>query len=105
VGELRVIVARSCQRKGLGMLMARELYQLAVIAKVEEMLVKMMKPQVGAQKIFHKLGFRKVATLPQYVKDVKGNRQDLIIMRCPLASLWESLDLYFDVTDWRGRGE
>ena len=43
VGELRLIVARSYQRKGLGMVMARELYGLAVNEELEEIMVRMMR--------------------------------------------------------------
>ena len=57
VGELRLIVARDYQRKGLGMLMARELFTLAASEKVHELVVKMMRPQIAARGIFRKLGF------------------------------------------------
>ena len=48
VAELRLIVARDYQRKGLGALMARALYKLAAAEKVEEIVVRMMRPQKGA---------------------------------------------------------
>jgi GNAT superfamily N-acetyltransferase len=57
IGELRLIVAHEFQRKGLGMLLAGELYQLAVRENLEEIVVKIMKPQIGALKIVRKLGF------------------------------------------------
>ena len=63
VGEVRLIVARPYQRRGLGVLMARELFLLAAGAKVEEVVVKMMRPQKAAQSIFHRLGFRQEVVL------------------------------------------
>ena len=36
IGEIRLIVSRSFQRKGLGMLMAEEIYSMALQEKVEE---------------------------------------------------------------------
>jgi ribosomal protein S18 acetylase RimI-like enzyme len=99
-GELRLVVSREFQRKGLGMHMARELYLMAASAKLEEIVVKMMRPQKAAQNIFHKLGFKEEITLPHYVKDLKGRRQDLIIMRCDLKALWKKLEDYFTETDW-----
>lgn len=57
VGEVRLIVAQRYQGKGLGVLMARELFFLAAGAKVEDVIVKMMRPQKAAQGIFHRLGF------------------------------------------------
>jgi L-amino acid N-acyltransferase YncA len=101
VGELRLFVSRAYRRKGLGMLMARELYKLASVAKVEEVVVKMMRPQIAARKIFRRLGFHEEVVLPDYVKDRGGKVQDLVVMRCDLASLWQLLEDYFTASDWQ----
>lgn len=101
VAELRIIISHAFQRKGLGMIMASELYLLAQKEKIEELVVKMMKPQVGAQSIFHKLGFHHDITLDDYVKDQHGHKQDLIIMRCSLSELWSELEDYFYEKDMR----
>jgi L-amino acid N-acyltransferase YncA len=103
LAELRLIVARPFQRKGLGMLMARELYLLAINENVQEIVVKMMKPQIGAKKIFKRLGFDEDVTLTRYVKDMKGERHDLIVMRCNINSMWQALEDYFVDTDWERR--
>ena len=86
---------------GLGMLMARELYHLAASEKLEELVVKMMRPQVGARKIFRRLGFREETMLPEYVTDLHGKKQDLIVMRCDLEGLWQELEHYFEQGDWQ----
>ncbi len=101
VGELRLVVARSHQRKGLGMLMARELYNLATAAKLEELMVRIMRPQAGALKIFRLLGFHDETILHDYVRDLYGEKQDLILMRCDLAALWQELEEYFVHHDWQ----
>ena len=101
IGELRLIVARSFQRKGLGTLMARELYTLATSEKIEEIVVKMLQPQVAARGIFKKLGFSEDVTLREYVKDISGTKQDLIVMRCDLKSLWREMEDYLAETDWQ----
>lgn len=101
VGELRLIVARHYQRKGLGMLMANELYALAAAEKLEEVLVRMMRPQVAARTIFRKLGFREEVMLPDQVKDRSGSSQDLILMRCDLEAMWRELETFFAESDWR----
>ena len=101
VGEIRLIVARPYRRRGLGMLMARELYSLAAEAKVEEIIVKMMRPQLAARSIFRKLGFREQTLLPDYVKDTRGRKQDLILMRCDLEALWRELEDFMASWDWQ----
>lgn len=99
IGELRLLVADSFQRKGLGMLMAEELYLLAAQEKVDEIIVKLMAPQSDAKKIFTRLGFHEDAVLKNFVKDVRGMKQDLVIMRCNLEALWKELESYFNETD------
>jgi L-amino acid N-acyltransferase YncA len=101
VGELRLIVARRFQRRGLGTLMARELYLLAAKHQVDELMVRMMRPQVGARKIFRKLGFQEAGVLPDYVKDLHGIRQDMVVMRCDLETLWREMEDLVILSDWR----
>ena len=101
VAELRLIVARQYQRKGVGMLLARELYTLASAEKVEDVVVEMMAPQVAARRIFQKLGFKEEALFPNFVKDIAGRKQDLIVMRSALGALWHELEERMDLSDWQ----
>ncbi len=100
-GEIRLLVSKEYRRKGLGMVIARELYLLAISEKVEEIIVKMMKPQVAAIDIFNRLGFKQEAVLPDYVKDLEGTKQDLIIMRCDVNEMWKELEDYLEDSDWQ----
>lgn len=100
-GEIRLLVSKSYRRKGLGMLLARELYLLAISEKVEDIIVKMMKPQVAAIDIFKRMGFKEEAVLPDYVKDLEGTKRDLIIMRCDVNEMWKELEEYLADSDWQ----
>lgn len=101
MAEIRLIVAHPYQRKGLGMIMARELFALASGRNVEEIVVKFMEPQSSARKVFEKLGFHEDSVLHNYVKDIDGAKHDLVLMRCDLKSLWEKLDDYISNFDWQ----
>ncbi|MCK4630488.1 MAG: GNAT family N-acetyltransferase [Bacteroidales bacterium] len=103
IGEMRIIVADNFQKKGLGMIIARELYHLAAAEKLEEIVVRMMRAQIGAKKIFRKLGFHEEIILPNHVKDLKGKSHDLIIMRCNLKELWKEMETFFQISDSRIR--
>jgi L-amino acid N-acyltransferase YncA len=94
VGEVRLIVADQYRRKGLGMLMAHEIYSLAASYRLEKLMVTIMRPQVAARSIFRKLGFREEMVLPDHVRDRKGRSQDLILMRCDLEALWKELESF-----------
>ena len=100
-GEIRLIVARPFQQRGLGAIMIRELYFIAVQNSLQTIVAKMMRPQVGAQKIFRRLGFRDDSLMPDFVKDIKGESQDLIVMTCDVKQLWKQLDRMFSESDWQ----
>lgn len=100
-GELRVIIAKKFQRKGLGMIIMRELYFLAVEKKVEKAVVKMMRPQIAARTICKKLGFREELLIPDYVRDQTGKSQDLVIMTCEINDFWKELDHFYKDSDWQ----
>jgi L-amino acid N-acyltransferase YncA len=100
-GELRVIVARSFQHKGLGMILMRELYHLAVEKGVEIVVVKMLRPQKAAINICHKLGFHEEVIIPEYVSDLDGQTQDLIIMKSDIQDLLKEMEHFFTDTDWQ----
>jgi L-amino acid N-acyltransferase YncA len=99
--ELRLLVSKDYRRKGLGMLISRELYSLAINEKIEEIIVKMMKPQKAAISIFKRLGFKQKAVIPDYVIDFEGNKQDLIIMNCNVEEMWRELEEYMQDSDWQ----
>ena len=101
VAELRLIVAAAFQRKSLGMLLARELYLQAASMRVEELVAKVMRPQKAALKVVERLGFKEQAVFPDYVKDIEGQKHDLIIMRCKLQHLLSELENYFALSDWQ----
>jgi len=100
-GEIRVIVAHPFQHKGLGMLLIKELYLIAVEKNVQMIIAKMMRPQVAGQHIFRKLGFREELLIPDYVKDLEGEEQDLIIMACNTKELLTELEHFLSDTDWQ----
>jgi len=101
VAEIRLIVARDWQRYGLGTLLARELFHLASRNRVDRIIARLMRPQTGAHRILKRLGFSEEFLIPEHVRDLDGNWQDLIIMRCPLEDLWREMESEFETLDWR----
>ena len=99
--EIRMLVSNDYRRKGLGILLARELYSLAISKKVEDIIVKMMKPQKAAISIFKRMGFKQESVLYDYGIDLDGVKQDIIIMRCNVAEMWKELEEYLKDSDWQ----
>ena len=58
-----------------------------------------MEPQISARNIFHKLGFHQDTILPNYVTDIDGEKQNLILMKCDLKSLLQTLEHYIEAFD------
>lgn len=100
-GELRVIVSRPLRRKGLGMVMMRELYFVAAERKVENVVAKFMRPQLAARKICRRLGFYEETIVPDYVRDRLGRKQDLIIMTSNMKDFWREIEHFYSDSDWR----
>jgi GNAT superfamily N-acetyltransferase len=101
IGELRLIVARPYQHLGLGTLLARELYYLAMQHKLDRIVVRVMRPQSRAHRIMRRLGFKEEFLIPEHVRDLDGAWQDLIIMRCNLDELWQEMESVVEASDWR----
>jgi ribosomal protein S18 acetylase RimI-like enzyme len=101
IGELRLIVARPYQHLGLGTLLARELYYLAMQHKLDRIVVRVMRPQSRAHRIMRRLGFKEEFLIPEHVRDLDGAWQDLIIMRCNLDDLWQEMESMVEASDWR----
>lgn len=99
--ELRVIVARKYQRKGLGLIMNRELYLIAAQHNIKKVIAKIMKPQQGAVKILKKLGFHEKSLIPGYVQDQEHHDQDQIILTCDMTDFWKELESLYHSTDWK----
>jgi L-amino acid N-acyltransferase YncA len=100
MGEIRLIVARPFRRQGLGVLMTYELYDLATAARVEEIIVKLMAPQEAGRSILERLGFEQQTVIPEYVQDLGGDKQDMILMRCNLEALWRKMEDFLATGDW-----
>jgi L-amino acid N-acyltransferase YncA len=99
-GELRVIIARIYQHRGVGMLLMRELYRLALQKKVDTVVVWAMRPQEAALNLARKMGFCDQTVLPSYVKDQTGEMQDLYIMKGKIENLVRTIENAFGPVDW-----
>lgn len=87
IAQIRLIVAPDFRRTGLGTVLARLLYVIANNHDVARINVRMLRPQAAARDIFRRLGFREEYILPDHVRDLEGNLQDLVLMRCDLSML------------------
>lgn len=90
--QIRLIVAPGFRRVGLGMCLARQLFVIANQHDIVRINVRIQRPQKGPREIFHKLGFREEFIIPDHVRDLEGELQDLVVMRCDLSILYDGTD-------------
>jgi L-amino acid N-acyltransferase YncA len=100
VGEIRVIVAHEYQRKRLGALLIRSLFNEAKQRGMEKVVAKMAAPQNGARKVFERLGFHVDSVLPDYIKDADGKLQSMVVMTCALDEMSKELREFYKQDHW-----
>jgi RimJ/RimL family protein N-acetyltransferase len=92
IGEIRCVVARDFQRRGLGKLLIRETYAKAQEDKLSKLEIQILPEHKGIMAIFQKLGFVQEAVLKDHALDINGQKHDLIIMTSNLEDLWKKME-------------
>lgn len=82
VADLRLATAPRVRALGLGRLLAREAFNLALALGIEKLFARMTPDQEGARILFQELGFHPAALLKDHVKDRAGNYHDLLLKTC-----------------------
>jgi len=80
VARIRVTVDPKYRRMGLARAMVRELLDLGERLGVAVVDAEMLSAQKGAIRLFEKLGFVVVATLPQHALDLTHQAHDLVVL-------------------------
>ncbi len=80
LGEIRIIVATGWRAKGLGALLAKEIFEISKELELRKVVARMALRQEGARRMFEHLGFAAEALLPDWVVDRAGRTHDLLIM-------------------------
>ncbi|MBN1337568.1 MAG: GNAT family N-acetyltransferase [Deltaproteobacteria bacterium] len=99
--EVRVLVARPFQHRGVGSALMRELYFMAIARGVHKLVGMVARPQHAAIAICHKLGFREQVLIPDYVRDTRGEHQDLVVLIADIHDLWHELEWLYKDQDMR----
>jgi RimJ/RimL family protein N-acetyltransferase len=82
LGNLRVVVAKDYQNRGLGTLLINELVELAGEFGLEKLIAEIHLQALSALTAFKRAGFSVKAVFEDLVKDVTGRSSDLVVMVC-----------------------
>ncbi|MFC1572094.1 GNAT family N-acetyltransferase [Candidatus Eisenbacteria bacterium] len=80
VGEIRILVGPDFRSSGLGTFLGRQLLAHAIVMDLEKVEVEMMEDDERSVQLIEQLGFEREGVLKDFVKDIKGNNHDLLIM-------------------------
>ena len=94
VAELRIVVSEDARGMGLGSLLTQEVFAIALETGIEKMIARMTLDQKGAIATFEGLGFRPEALLRDHVKDLNGDRHDLIVMSLAVDAFHSTIEAY-----------
>lgn len=92
VGEIRLVTDPEFRRQRLGRMLAREIFFLALVLKLDKVVAEMMEDQKGAVRVFSALGFEQEATLRNHVRDLEGRHHNLIIMSQDVIGFWRRIE-------------
>jgi RimJ/RimL family protein N-acetyltransferase len=82
LGNVRVVVAKEYQNKGLATLLINEIVDLAGEFGLEKLVAEIHLQAYAALAVFKKAGFTAKAVFEDLVKDPSGTRGDLVVMVC-----------------------
>ncbi|MGC9951814.1 MAG: GNAT family N-acetyltransferase [Bryobacteraceae bacterium] len=80
LGEIRLLVDPSQRSRGLGKVLAQEVFAIARELGLRKIVARMASSQKGARRLFENLGFQIEALLADWAIDRHGKTQDLVLM-------------------------
>ena len=86
IGNVRVVVTKDFQGRGLGTLLINEIVELAGEFGLEKLIAEVHLQALGAFNAFKKAGFSVKAVFEDLVKDPAGKSSDLVVMICDIQA-------------------
>ncbi|HZA22581.1 MAG TPA: GNAT family N-acetyltransferase, partial [Dehalococcoidia bacterium] len=94
IGEIRIVVDPNYREVGLGRRLIQELLDIAAMLGLHKVIFELVaQREKAAIAVAGSVGFREVAVLKAWVRDILGEYQDLVIMEMPLKD-YQQLSWY-----------
>ncbi len=94
VAEIRCVVSEVARGKGLGRLLVEQAFQAAVASGIEKLVARMTPDQKGAVAAFEGLGFVAEGLMRNHVRDLSGEKHDLLVMGLDVVAFHSTLESY-----------
>jgi RimJ/RimL family protein N-acetyltransferase len=92
LGEIRLQVSQRHRSRGLGRVLASEIFQVARQLGLRKVVAQMTPDQKGATATFERLGFQPEALLQDFVIDRGQRTRDLVVMSYDMTGLTDRVD-------------
>jgi len=92
IGRVRVVVHPEFRGRGLARALVDELIEIATDIGLDKLDAEFMSGQEQQQRVFEKIGFVRIAELPDHVLDRKNEAHNLIIMAYDLKGETYAVD-------------
>lgn len=92
VAEVRVVVAKGWQRKGVGQVLIHDLLQIATEEGIEILEGQVLEGQHGAQRALEALGFHVETVLRDRGRDRSGRKRNVLVLTNNVAALWTKME-------------
>lgn len=92
VGEIRIVTDRSVRRRGLGTLLAKEIFYLALSLKMNRLVAEVVENQHAVIKVFESVGFQRKEILENRAIDLHGKKHNLVIMTADVDAFWKTIE-------------
>ncbi|MEM3467728.1 MAG: GNAT family N-acetyltransferase [archaeon] len=77
--DLSISILKEYRNKGLGSKLVQLLIEWAKKKKLEFIMLELFSKNKGAIRLYRRLGFKKVATLPNYIKRGKEHQDEIVM--------------------------
>jgi RimJ/RimL family protein N-acetyltransferase len=94
VGEIRMVVSLDVRGKGVGRALSQETFAFALGAGLEKLSAQMTVDQVAAIALFESLGFKAEALLRDHVRDLDGQKHDIVVLGHNIAQFQAQLEAF-----------
>jgi ribosomal protein S18 acetylase RimI-like enzyme len=79
-GEIRITCDSDYREKGLATLLVKQLIEIARSLGLEQITIEIAPTLDQAYFLFEKLGFKEAAVFKDFIKDMQGNYEDMVLM-------------------------
>ena len=87
MGEIQLLIGHDYRGRGLGHLLADEVFTLAQKLGLQKIIARMAADQKSALQVLERLGFKAEALLADFVIDREGRTHDLVVMSHDVTGL------------------